>query len=154
MKINIPGFGQLEIQSLVLDYNGTIATDGKLISGVKERLVGISESINIFVLTADTNRTVQRECRDLPLSVEIIGQHLQADEKARFIENLQGNTVVIGNGRNDEKMFLKATIAIAVIGEEGCYTKTLYNSDIVVKSINDALDLLLKNERLVPTLRN
>ena len=31
----IPGRGELEIENIVLDYNGTIAVDGKIIEGVK-----------------------------------------------------------------------------------------------------------------------
>lgn len=91
LQINIPGAGMLEIQSLVLDFNGTIATDGKLINGVKDRLMRICENLQLFVITADTNGTVQKkECSDLPVTVHIIGQHQQAEEKAQFIENLPG----------------------------------------------------------------
>ncbi len=60
LQINIPGAGMLEIQSLVLDFNGTIATDGKLINGVKDRLMRICENLQLFVITADTNGTVQK----------------------------------------------------------------------------------------------
>ena len=34
----IPGWGSLEIKNLVLDFNGTIATDGRLIEGVASLL--------------------------------------------------------------------------------------------------------------------
>lgn len=33
IEINIPGFGSLELDHLVLDYNGTMALDGQLIEG-------------------------------------------------------------------------------------------------------------------------
>ncbi|HBI27990.1 MAG TPA: ATPase P, partial [Peptococcaceae bacterium] len=36
--IDIPGRGELNLQHLVLDYNGTIAFDGSLIKGVEEEL--------------------------------------------------------------------------------------------------------------------
>jgi hypothetical protein len=38
IEISIPGFGNLTIEHLVLDYNGTIAFDGELIDGVKDLL--------------------------------------------------------------------------------------------------------------------
>ena len=38
LEIEIPGFKRLFLANLVLDYNGTMACDGKLIAGVGERL--------------------------------------------------------------------------------------------------------------------
>ena len=38
MKTQIPGSGELEIKNLILDFNGTIAKDGKVLEGVKELL--------------------------------------------------------------------------------------------------------------------
>jgi len=37
LEIDIPGTGLLRLQHLVLDYNGTLATDGALLPGVDER---------------------------------------------------------------------------------------------------------------------
>ena len=34
----IPGFGALRLEHLVLDYNGTLALDGRLLRGVGPRL--------------------------------------------------------------------------------------------------------------------
>ena len=36
IALTIPGFGALELQHLVLDYNGTLAVDGKLIRGLRD----------------------------------------------------------------------------------------------------------------------
>ena len=38
LEIDIPGWGRLELASLVMDYNGTLARDGVLLEGVRERL--------------------------------------------------------------------------------------------------------------------
>ena len=38
VEINIPGYGMLRLEHLVMDYNGTLAVDGRLIDGVKEAL--------------------------------------------------------------------------------------------------------------------
>ena len=35
IAIDIPGYKKIELAHLVLDYNGTLAIDGKLIDGVK-----------------------------------------------------------------------------------------------------------------------
>ena len=36
--VTIPGIGKLGIKQIILDLNGTIALDGKIIQGVAERL--------------------------------------------------------------------------------------------------------------------
>jgi soluble P-type ATPase len=154
LTIMIPAQGTLELSHLVLDFNGTIATDGRLLSGVAHRLRRLSEDLEIHVLTADTNGSVLRECRDIPVSVHIIGLQDQEGEKKRFVEGLAGHAAVVGNGRNDLQMFGYAALAIAVIGDEGCSTGTMMQSDVVVKQMDDALDLLLNPNRLIATLRN
>jgi hypothetical protein len=34
LKIDIPGFGALELEHLVCDFTGTLSVDGRLLSGV------------------------------------------------------------------------------------------------------------------------
>ncbi|MFV9511263.1 HAD family hydrolase [Tepidibacillus sp. LV47] len=150
----IPGRGELKIDHLVLDFNGTIAEDGKLIEGVKERLLQLGQAFDIYVVTADTNGSVHRECEGLPVIVHVIDKEDQLGEKKRFIQNLNSQGVIsIGNGVNDAWMFEASNLAIAVIGKEGCATSSLLKSDIVVFHILDAFDLLLKENRLIATLR-
>lgn len=154
IKLKIPGGKDLLLEHLILDFNGTIALDGKLVEGVKERIKEVAREIKVFVVTADTNQTVHKECVELPVEVHVIGKENQIQEKKDFLESLHSKGVVaIGNGVNDQLMFEAADIAIAIIGDEGCAFTSLEKSDIVVKSINHALDLLLKEHRLVATLR-
>ena len=54
MILEIPGNKKLNFSDIVLDYNGTLAVDGTLIDGVKDRLNRLSESFAIHVITADT----------------------------------------------------------------------------------------------------
>ena len=55
MIIDIPGYKKLQITTLLLDYNGTIAEDGIIRPAVKERLQKLSKELSIYVLTADTH---------------------------------------------------------------------------------------------------
>lgn len=64
-----------------------------------------------------------------------------------------GNVVAIGNGSNDGLMLAKAALGIIVLGPEGAAVKALQQADVLVKDINDGLDLLLYPKRLVATLR-
>lgn len=151
----IPGKEVFEINQLILDFNGTIATDGKLIPEVRERISQLAAHLTIYVVTADTNGSVYEECNPLPVSVHVIGKEDQAAEKKRFVQSLGAeNVAAIGNGVNDGKMFETSKIAIAVIGKEGCSTASLLKSDLVVTNIADGLDLLLNQHRLTATLRS
>ncbi|WP_143089195.1 HAD family hydrolase [Paenibacillus sp. UNC496MF] len=154
MQIHIPGEREIRIHHLVLDFNGTIALDGKLQQGVRERLVKLEKLFTIHVLTADSNGSAARECAGLPVILQIISQDDQREKKRSYVCNLSPKGVaVMGNGVNDELMFRQADLAIAIVGKEGCATVTLMASHIVVNNIADGLDLLLQHHRLVPTLR-
>jgi soluble P-type ATPase len=62
--------------------------------------------------------------------------------------------LAIGNGANDAVMLREAALGIGVIGEEGCASSLIKEADLIVKSINDALGIVLHPERLVATLRD
>lgn len=153
----IPGQNPLEIQHLVLDYNGTLATDGTLVPGVAKRLRELAlppHNLLIHVVTADTMGTVKRQIEGLPCELLILGPDRQDKAKLDFIQGLGGEqTVAIGNGLNDHLMLAAAALGIAVIGEEGASTQTILASRVVCRDIISALDLLLKPKRLVATLR-
>ena len=59
----------------------------------------------------------------------------------------------MGNGFNDLLMAEACALSVCVIGREGCCGALLGKSDVVVTSIADGLDLLLKPDRLRATLR-
>ena len=69
MIIEIPGYKTLDLDYLVLDYNGTIAVDGLIPPAIKERLLLLGDSFKIYVLTADTHGTAAAMCDGLPLEI-------------------------------------------------------------------------------------
>jgi len=155
LEVNIPGYRTLALSFLVLDYNGTIACDGRLMTGVKERLEELSKSLSIHILTADTFGSVQKEMTGIPCDVVVIGKENQTQAKADYVRQLGlQKTVSVGNGRNDALMLKEAVLGIAVIQEEGASVETLVAADIATRSILDALDLLLHPLRLTATLRS
>jgi len=155
IKIDIPDFASLQIHHLVLDYNGTLAIDGKLISGVMERLEYLDNQIEIHIITADTFGTVRTQIERIPGNLVILETAENASSKLDYINKLGANTVVaMGNGRNDRLMLKKAAIGILVLQEEGVSSESLINADVVVSNINSALDLLLNPLRLKATLRS
>ena len=154
ITINIPGYKELILKHLVMDYNGTLAVDGNLIQGVKELLALLADRIHLHVITADTFGNARKNLEDVDCSLEILKKDNQQLEKAEFITRLgKDNVVAIGNGLNDTLILKGAALGIALIQKEGAAATTLQNSDIISNNITDALELLLNPKRLVATLR-
>lgn len=142
----------MQIEHVVLDVNGTIAVDGRLIVGVKERFEMLSEYVDIHLLTADTHGRQAAIDAELGITATII-QHGTAEKGAYVLALGADQVAVLGNGVNDTAMFNAAALRIAVLGPEGLAAVLLNTADVLVYDINDGLDLLLRPQRLVATLR-
>lgn len=154
LKIEIPNYKTLELEYLVLDYNGTIALDGEIRDSVRERLITLSKELEIYVLTADTHGTAKKMCEGLPLKIQTFPTDGALDEKLAVVEGLgEGRCIAIGNGRNDKLMCRASALAIAVMEQEGMCGRLLGEADVCTRNIEDALDLLLRPKRLIATLR-
>ena len=154
IRITVPGRGSHTIEHLILDLNGTISVDGRIVRGVKEKLKGLSRELEITVVTADTNRNAESLLAGLPVCLHTIRENRENEQKlAVVLEKGKDNTVSIGNGCNDVSMLRESAIGICVVGREGASAEALMASDLVVSTINDALDILLKPHRLRATLR-
>lgn len=154
INIDIPGFCQLQLAHLVLDYNGTLAQDGQLLPGVREALAQLSSDVRVHVITADTFGVAAAQLAGLPLTLSIIPLGDQAQAKLDYVAVLGADTVMaIGNGRNDRLMLRAAAVGIALVQAEGGAVQAMQSADMVCTSINDALNLLLNPKRLIATLR-
>ena len=153
IHIQIPGREELTLSHLILDYNGTIAEDGNIIEGIRPRLDVLSRDLSIYVITADTHGTAAKQCEGLPLQVLTFPTTEVGRIKAEEAQKLSGGVITIGNGFNDIQMSDVADLSICVMGKEGCCGALLMHTDVVVTSIEDALDLLLIPGRLRATLR-
>ncbi len=155
IEITIPGYKTLKLKYLVLDHNGTLAVDGILLSGVKERLKALSADLKIHVLTADTFGKARSQLEDVPCKLSILPLDDQDTGKLAYIKKLGSErTACIGNGRNDRLMLKEAALGITVILEEGTALETLTSADVVCKDIVSALELLTHPLRLTATLRS
>lgn len=154
LKIKVPGRGIYRLKHLVLDVNGSIAVEGRLVDGVARRVAELRQSIEVHMVTADTRGLQHAIDTELTLTAARINPENEAAQKAAFVRSLGSEGVcAIGNGANDAEMLRDAGLAIAVLGEEGLAVETLTAADVVVPHINSALDLLLNPLRLVATLR-
>jgi len=116
-RIPIPGKEELIIENAVFDFNGTLATDGKLPQAIKDMLISAAKNVNVFVLTSDPYGTAAHECEGLCAQVKVLEGDNVSLAKRKFVYR-QGadRTVCIGNGTNDVGMFRICALSILVIG--------------------------------------
>lgn len=154
IAVDVPGYERLRLRHLVLDYNGTLALDGRLLPGVAGALRRLHRTLEIHVLTADTFGTAASQLRGVPAVVKVLPATRQDVRKAAYVRRLgAGSTVCIGNGRNDRAMLRTAALGIAVLGREGAATEAIRAGTVICPDIVSALQLLLRPKRLVATLR-
>lgn len=154
MRIEIPGYRELNITSLLLDYNGTIAVDGVIRREVRERIEKLAGQLDIYILTADTHGTARTQCEGLNVTVHTFPVDNAMDNKREILDRIGGEfCACMGNGRNDARMFEAAAFSIGIIDREGAYGRLLQMADLCVHSAEDGLDLLLHPKRLVAGLR-
>lgn len=154
IELQIPDFRDLRLEYLLLDFNGTLAEDGKLLPGVAERLRHLSELLEIHMLSSDIFGTAAEQLSSLPVKLTVLERDAQAKAKRFFALRLGAEKVVaIGNGRNDQQMLAAAGIGIGVIQREGASGATIASADVVVTDVLHALDLLRHSGRLIATLR-
>ncbi|MFW8602361.1 HAD family hydrolase [Desulfobacterota bacterium M19] len=153
--LDIPGFGTLAIEDLVMDYNGTLAEDGILIKDVGDILTLLSTRMTLHIITADTFGLAASQLKSVPCKLEIMRQADQITGKKKYIEKIGSSRVAsIGNGRNDSLMLKHSALGIAVIHREGAAAETIMNADVLCRNIHDALDLFSNPDRLKATLRS
>jgi soluble P-type ATPase len=154
INIDIPGWGNMDIENMVLDLNGTLATDGKIPLEVKEKINSLSTQTKIYILTADTQGTASEEISNMEVELVTVSEEDSAELKLRVLESLDPTrTIAIGNGNNDHLILKEAALSIAVLGDEGLSASAMKHADVIVKNISDALDLFLKPKRVIATLR-
>jgi P-type E1-E2 ATPase len=154
IELNIPGRGLIRLQHLVCDVNGTLAVDGQLPEGVKLRLNSLRDRLTLHLLTADTHGKQSTIDQQLNVKAVRLQMGTESEQKAEYVQQLGADMVVaIGQGANDAGMLRAATLGICVLSVEGTAVKTLLEADLVVNTIQEALELLEKPLRIVATLR-
>jgi len=154
IRIDIPGFGRIDVLHVVFDFNGTLAVEGKINSETIGLLQKLHEKVDIHILTADTFGLVEEAFKEYTFHIHILSESAEAEQKADYVDKLDASKVIsFGNGNNDVEMLKNSRIGIAVIKEEGCSTKAFTTADLVVKEIKDGIELLLNPLRLKASLR-
>jgi soluble P-type ATPase len=154
IDLTIPGVGAAQIYHLVMDVNGTLAFDGRLLDGIPRLLTTLSNLVEIHLISADTYG--KQDLIDQQLGRKAI--RLVAGDEARqkedFIKSLGGNhCIAIGQGANDARMLAEAFLGIGVLSKEGLSMESMKSAKIVMPDIFSALSLLENPQRIVATLR-
>lgn len=154
ISIDIPGCHVLNLEHLVLDFNGTLAVDGKLLEGIAPRITQLAERLDVHVVTGNTYGDARMQMRGCRAEVVCLPPAAQAEAKRDYVVRLgAGRVAAIGNGRNDALMLEQAALGIAVLGTEGLAADALEAADVVVRHAVDALGLMLFPTRLIASLR-
>ncbi len=155
IELAIPGRGGLRLEHLVLDVNGTLALDGRLIEGVAEAINNLRDRLQIHLITADTHGQQAAIDEQLGLKAERLAPGGEAAQKAAFVQRLGAQGVAaIGQGANDAGMLQAAGLGIAVLSREGLALSALNAADLVLPDILAALELFEKPMRIVASLRS
>lgn len=154
MKIDVPNYKVLEIDKIVFDINGTIASDGELIEGVEEGINRLAEEFDVYIVTADTFGTASEIIKKIDAELVLDKEDEGAAFKGDYVDSLGSSSVVaVGNGNNDLEMIKKAELGIAVLGSEGASAETMQNADLVIRDINDLFEILTTPNKLKASLR-
>lgn len=152
MTYDIPGQGQLVINTIVLDLNGTLSVGGIVPEGVKTRLDKIKEQgFKVLFFTGNTRNDADDLAKDLGIEWKLAKD--SQDKKNLALELDPETCASIGNGLIDLELMKAVKLRIVTLQSEGVHVQTLLNSDIVIPTVNDALDLFIDPQRLVATLR-
>lgn len=153
-KIALPNKTDLIIENIVFDYNGTLAVDGLPLPGVRKRLLELTDSLNVYILTSDTHGIVRAQLEGLPLTIRIMSSRDHLREKEDFIHQLGSlKTIAVGNGNNDAGMLRAAAVGIAVLGREGLAVKAVDRADLIFSDITHLFETLASPARLTASLR-
>lgn len=152
IEVQIPGWGDLRLATVVFDLNGTLTDRGELGAGVAERIALLRERVTVQLASADTYGTAVAVSRALDIELCLVPT---PELKLELVEQLGATaTAHVGNGSNDVAALAAAALGIAVLGTEGLSAAALAAADIVCSSPTSAIDLLLDPRALVSTLRS
>ena len=153
IPIQRPGQSPLEIECILVDFEGTLAVDGRVDPKAKDKINLLSKRTRIYVLTTSGQEDVAEALRKVKAEVIPLKEGEGTQKKLNALRQAgEERTVVIGNGMNDLGMIKKAGLSIGVISKEGTAAGIFEQADLVFMSLLDALDFLLKPLRQKATL--
>jgi soluble P-type ATPase len=153
ITIQRPGREPLELEFILLDFEGTLASDRRVHPKAKDKINLLSKRTKIYVLTTGEKEATEETLRKVRAEIVHFTEGEASSGKLNLLRRLEtSKTVAIGNGADDASMIEEAGFGICVISKEGTAAEAVQKADLVVGNILDALDFLLKPLRQRATL--
>jgi len=143
----------LEIDFILLDFEGTLASDRRVHPKAKDRINLLSKRTKIYILTKEEKILMEEVLKKVKAEIIYLMEGEASQQKLDLLRQLGASrTVAIGNGVDDVPMIEEAGLGISVMGKEGTFSEAMKKADVVFMNILDALDFLLKPLRQKATL--
>lgn len=153
ISIERPGQGNLEIEFILIDFEGTLASDRRVHPKAKDKINLLSKRTKIYILAKGEKEGVEESLRRVKAEIFYLTEGDFSRRKLDLLRQLgPTRTVAIGNGGDDAPMIEEAGLGICIISKEGTSAEAMKRADVVVSNILDALDFLLKPLRQKATL--
>jgi soluble P-type ATPase len=148
-----PGQEPLEVDFILLDFEGALASDRRVHPKAKDKINLLSKRTEIYILAKEEKEGVEEALRKVKAEIIHLMEGSTAQQKLELLRRLGPvRTVAIGNGVDDVPMMKEAGFGICVMGKEGTHSEAMKEADVVFTDILDALDFLLKPLRQKATL--
>ena len=148
ISIQRPGMESLDIHFVLIDFEGTLAMDGRVHPKAKDKVNLLSKRVTITILTKSNREKVEETLRKMRAEILYVTEGDSSQQKLNVLQRLGPHqTAVIGNGLDDVRILEQAGLGMCVIGKEGASAEAMAKADLVVTHVLDALDFLLKPSR-------
>ena len=153
IAIQRPGQEPLEIEFILIDFEGTLAPDRRVHSKAKDKINLLSKRTKIYILTKGEKEVVTEVLKKVKAEIVYLTEGGASQKKLDLLRQLgPTKTVAIGNGVDDAPMIEEAGLGICIVGKEGSSVEAMVKAEVVFGNILDALDFLLKPLRQKATL--
>ena len=153
ISIERPGQGNLEIEFILIDFAGPLASDRRVHPKAKDKINLLSKRTKIYILTVEEKERVEEVLKKVKAEIVYLREGESSQKKLDLLRQVgPARTVAIGNGVDDVAMIEEAGLGVCVLGKEGTFSEAMKKADVVFMNILDALDFLLKPLRQKATL--
>ncbi len=153
IPIKRPCQDDLEIEFILIDFEGTLASDRRVHPKVKDKINLLAKRAQIYILAKSEREWVEESLKRVKATILYFKEGESSHQKLDLLHQLGSiRTVAIGNGKDDVSILEEAGLSISVLGKEGTFSEAMKKADIVFINILDALDFLLKPLRQKATL--
>ena len=151
--IQNPGQEPLSIEFILVDFEGTLASDRRVHPKARDKLNLLSKRSKIYILAKGEQEAIGEILKKVKAEVIYLTEGEASQRKLDLLRQVGATrAVAIGNGVDDAAMIEEAGLGICIIGKEGTSAEATKKADVVFTDILHALDFLLKPLRQKATL--